>query len=89
MLHCMSSGSIGQTTWNFISYVFGGALMGSVSTIAGHELIHKRSTWLKVIGSISFAKFFFTHAHIFHVSFHHKESGIPGVDDIPLNRTYY
>ena len=89
MLNCMSAGSIGQTPFNFISYVVGGALMGSLATISGHELFHKRSTLLKVIGCIPYVKFMSTHIHIFHVNFHHKESGIPGVDDIPLNKTYY
>ena len=58
---------------HFASYSFFTALSQS----AGHELIHRREIWHKVVGSIPFFTYYYTHFGIEHTQGHHKDIATP------------
>lgn len=45
------------------------------SCTAGHELIHKRNSVNKLIGTVAFTKYFYTHFLDEHVQGHHRLMG--------------
>ena len=52
LLNGVSNGTIGATPKEFILYAISGAALGGINTIAGHELIHKKSAVHKTLGLI-------------------------------------
>ena len=47
------------------------------SCTAGHELIHRKSFYSKLIGTLSFTKYFYSHFLDEHVQGHHRLMGTP------------
>jgi alkane 1-monooxygenase len=56
-------------TWIFGAY--GGALAG----VVGHELLHRKETVNKIVGTFGLTKFFYTHFFDEHLKGHHKTLG--------------
>ena len=58
---------------HFAAYSFFGALSQS----AGHELIHRKEAHHKIVGSIPFFTYYYTHFGIEHTQGHHKDIATP------------
>lgn len=48
-----------------------------LNAIAGHELVHKREWYNKMIGSFAYEKFFYAHFLDEHIYGHHKHMATP------------
>lgn len=57
------------------SMVFG--FLSSVNAAVGHELVHKREMHNKILGMLSYTKFFYSHFVTEHTEGHHKNMGTP------------
>merc|ERR1712025_1065124 len=55
--------------------VFG--FLSSINAAVGHELVHKREIHNKIIGMLSYTKFFYSHFVVEHTEGHHKNVGTP------------
>lgn len=51
--------------------------MGGINGLVGHELIHKRNTFDKVNGMLTYTKMFYSHFLYEHTSGHHKNIATP------------
>ena len=89
LLFSVSTGRIGTTLLSFINYFVSGGILGSVNSVVGHELFHKRSTFHKFLGALPYFKYMATQIHIFHVNYHHKLNGIPNLDDNQKDCMFY
>jgi alkane 1-monooxygenase len=58
--------------FNAVLSFFGGA-----SSLAGHELVHHKEWYNKVIGNLPYLQFFYTHFWDEHVKGHHKNVATP------------
>ena len=61
----------------FVASCFAIAHAGAVNMVAGHELVHRRSTVHKFFGNLAFAKFMYPNFLIQHVKSHHKKVATP------------
>mmetsp|Transcript_28532 Transcript_28532/g.27505 ORF Transcript_28532/g.27505 Transcript_28532/m.27505 type:complete len:202 (+) Transcript_28532:178-783(+) len=57
----------------FIVYFLAFCQTGQVNGVIGHELIHRKETFHKVLGYLTFIKVNFTHYIIQHIGGHHKD----------------
>lgn len=57
------------------SMVFG--FLSSTNAAIGHELVHKREWYNKMLGMFSYSKFFYSHFGVEHCEGHHKDMGTP------------
>ena len=46
---------------NWVVFTFVWGYMAGLSGLAGHELIHKRETFNKAIGTLTYTKILYTH----------------------------
>ncbi len=76
----IASGRLGKTPLELAVYMFGGALLGSINTTAGHELFHKRQTVHKMFGILPWFKMLSGHLYMYHLQLHHKYAGHPELD---------
>jgi fatty acid desaturase len=63
----IASGRLGKTPLELAVYMFGGALLGSINTTAGHELFHKRQTVHKIFGILPWFKMLSGHLYMYHL----------------------
>ena len=49
----------------------------ALSQVAGHELLHDKAWYNKVMGSVPYSQFFYTHFWVEHTRGHHKYIGTP------------
>ena len=61
----------------FVASCFAIAHAGAVNMVAGHELVHRRSTVHKFFGNLAYAKFMYPNFLIQHVKSHHKKVATP------------
>lgn len=80
LLFGISSGRIGKSVGEFAIYVISGGTLGGINTIVGHELIHRRSKFHKLMGRLPWFKMMGTYLYIYHVQLHHKFVGHPDLD---------
>lgn len=66
-----------QTYGQYFLFVFHWGMFCGFNAIGGHELLHKRETYNKVLGTWAYTKFFYTHFLDEHVQGHHKSIGTP------------
>jgi len=66
-----------KTTFQYLVFSFVLGNFASLNIIGGHELIHKKETYNKVIGTFTFTKFLYTHFLDDHIKGHHKHVGTP------------
>lgn len=65
-------------TW--LEYYVFTAIFGfftGLNTIAGHELLHRKEGYNKVIGTFAYTKFFYTHFLDEHIKGHHRSIATP------------
>lgn len=60
----------GILNWAIFTFVWG--YMAGLAGLAGHELIHKREPFNKMVGIIPFTKILYMHFYLEHSSGHHK-----------------
>ena len=80
----------GDSLLNWMVFTFVWGYMGGLSGLAGHELIHKRTTYDKAIGTIPFTKMLYTHFVMEHGSGHHRH--VATIEDpatAQLGQTFY
>lgn len=73
----IASGRLGNTYFDFMVYVIGGAILGATNTTAGHELFHKRNIAHKIFGILPWFKMLSGHLYMYHLQLHHKYAGHP------------
>jgi hypothetical protein len=61
--------------WCLFTFVWG--YMAGVNGLAGHELIHRRETFNKGLGMLTFSKIFYSHFLLEHSSGHHRNVATP------------
>ena len=62
----------GQSFLNWLVFTFVWGYMAGLAGLAGHELIHKREVYNKVIGIIPFTKILYSHFFLEHSNGHHR-----------------
>jgi alkane 1-monooxygenase len=77
LMYRVSIGEICLTAGQFLSYAFCAAQPGAVNAVVGHELIHRRWIFHKIMGTLSYFKMFYSHYFIQHIRGHHKIVGTP------------
>jgi len=68
----ISQGKIGNGFGPFCGVLFSQFVFTIVNGCIGHELLHRRQTRDKICGTLVYARFFYGHYFIQHVSSHHK-----------------
>ncbi|TNV77970.1 hypothetical protein FGO68_gene17204 [Halteria grandinella] len=63
--------------YDFVMLAFMTAQSSAANAGVGHELYHRRNKFHKVIGTISYVKFYYSHMTVAHVKFHHKIVATP------------
>lgn len=61
------------TSWKYFQFVFQWSYFTGISAVGGHELIHKREWYNKIIGTWQYYKFFYSHLILEHLEGHHKD----------------
>jgi alkane 1-monooxygenase len=69
------AGSGQLKTGRFLMLALITSMFASVSAVVGHELFHRKEKVHKVMGFLSYTKFFASHTYTSHVKFHHKRVG--------------
>jgi hypothetical protein len=64
-----------NSTYKYVSFTFLWGFFTGISAVCGHELVHKRETVNKAIGTWAYTKFFYTHFLDDHIAGHHKYIG--------------
>jgi len=60
-----------------VAFNFQWSFFCGFAAVAGHELIHKKEWYNKGIGTLAYAKFFYTHFFDEHVKGHHRYVATP------------
>jgi len=68
---------ITKTAGGYMCFVFVWGYMAGVNGLAGHELIHKREAFDKMLGMSTFTKIFYSHFLLEHGSGHHRNVATP------------
>lgn len=63
----IASGRLGNSYFDFMVYVIGGAILGATNTTAGHELFHKRNIAHKIFGILPWFKMLSGHLYMYHL----------------------
>merc|ERR1712195_250271 len=61
----------------WMAFVFVWGYMSGVNGLAGHELIHKRNDFDKLLGMTTFTKILYSHFFLEHSSGHHRNVATP------------
>jgi len=68
---------ITSTIGGYYLFCFVWGYMAGVNGLAGHELIHKRESYNKILGMLTFSKLFYSHFLLEHSSGHHRNVATP------------
>ena len=68
---------INSTVGGFVLFIFVWGYMAGVNGLAGHELIHRREAYNKMIGTFTFTKVLYSHFLLEHNSGHHRNVATP------------
>jgi hypothetical protein len=64
LLYLVSKGIVATTAQSFILYAVAYSQMACLNAVVGHELIHRRNAFHKVIGTLAYAKMLYAHYFI-------------------------
>lgn len=67
----------GNSFGSWITFTFVWGYMAGVNGLAGHELIHKKDTFNKMIGMFTFTKILYSHFLLEHSNGHHRNIATP------------
>ena len=66
-----------ETNFEYLVFCFFVSFFGSLSSTAGHELVHKRESIHKFVGNLVYTLFLYSHFHSEHLQSHHKDLATP------------
>lgn len=83
--------SVKPTTWpQYAAFMLVFGFLCGTGGIAGHELLHRKATYDKFVGTWAYTKFFYTHFLDEHIKGHHKDIATPGDPaTAPVNMSVY
>ena len=66
-----------ESTFSYLVFGFVISFFGSLASTAGHELVHNKEWYNKVIGNLSYTQFLYSHFWDEHTKGHHKNIATP------------